>query len=134
MELAPRHLEAVGLNPEDYKHVLWKGKGEGYVDYACSLPPEVKIVCFNGLRSAKDQEVLKNYVNLLSDAYNDGTKIDENQKRKLAKRALEKAEAVSNKTKPTKTAPAEKNEPAVVATKPGKPGKLDPNRLKPFEN
>lgn len=124
-------IKQVGLNPADFQGILREGE-----DYACSLPIEVKIVCFNGLRSAKDKEVLRNYVNLLSDAFNDGTKIDENQKKKLAKRALAKAEAVSNKTKTTKTAPAEKNEPAVVATKPvkpGNPGKLDPSRLAPYE-
>ncbi|WP_257284505.1 hypothetical protein [Endozoicomonas sp. SESOKO1] len=129
MILNAQHIKQAGLDPNKFQKVLEEGE-----DYASSLPPKVKIACFNGLRSVKDKELLKNYVNLLSEAINKGTKIDENQKIQLAQRALEKAEAVCNKTKPTKTVPAEKNEPIVVATKPSKAVKLDPSRLKPFEN
>lgn len=104
-----------------------------YLDPASALGTapgnvELKAKFFGGERSVK---MLGNYVKYLADCINKGEKIDRNLAARLAELAEKNAEEAKNKTKPAETAPAEKNEPAVVATK---PGKLDPSRLKPFEN
>ncbi|MGI2028555.1 hypothetical protein [Endozoicomonas acroporae] len=128
MKIGADALREMGIDPNQFNEV------SKHVDLAAACSREVKQAWFENKWSVEAKNELKNLVNYLASAIDHGTDVKEDVKKALADRALQNAEAVSNKTKATKKAPAEKNEPAVVATKPGKPGKLDPNRLKPFEN
>ncbi|MGO0306806.1 hypothetical protein ACTL6P_09360 [Endozoicomonas acroporae] len=128
MKIGADALREMGIDPNQFNEV------SKHVDLAAACSRKVKQAWFENKWSVEAKNELKNLVNYLASAIDHGTDVKEDVKKALADRALQNAEAVSNKTKATKKAPAEKNEPAVVATKPGKPGKLDPNRLKPFEN
>ena len=130
MQIGEEFLRGMGIDPNVYNKV------SEHVDLAAACSRKVKQAWFENKWSVEAKNELKNLVNYLASAIDHGTDVKEDVKKALADRALQKAEAVSNKTKATKTAPAEKNEPAVVATKPvkpGNPGKLDPSRLAPYE-
>ncbi|MBO9479897.1 hypothetical protein [Salinisphaera sp. G21_0] len=130
MKIGAEFLREMNIDPEKFNKV------SEHLDLAAACSREVKQAWFENKWSVETKKELRNLVNYLASAIDDGTEVKEDVKKALADRALQKAEAVSNKTETTKTAPDEKNEPAVVATKPvkpGNPGKLDPSRLAPYE-
>ena len=114
-------------------HLIPKILDEEHLDLACLVPFKAKVHFFDGSRSVIAKETMENYVKLLVSSIETGQELNQKQCKKLALRAFEKAESAKKTVNRIKPEPAEKSEPVVASTKPGKIGKLDPKLLARFE-
>lgn len=125
MKISPEFLKSIGVKPSHFKDFE-------HTDLAALVPFKAKVHFFDS-RSVLARATMENYVKYVVSSIERGEQLSPDQCRRLAERAFDSAEAAKNKTKPVKAEPAEKSEPEVAATKPRRPGKLDPNLLGRFE-
>lgn len=127
MIITDTYLESMNVPTHLISKIL---KDDKHLDLACLVPFKAKVHFFDGARSVIAMKTMENYVKLLVSSIETGEELSQARCKTLAQRAFEKAESAKNRVKPK---PAEKNEPVVASTKPGKSGKLDPKLLARFD-
>ncbi|WP_422448316.1 hypothetical protein [Endozoicomonas sp. ALB091] len=90
MKIGEEFLRGMGIDPNVYNKV------SEHVDLAVACSRKVKQAWFENKWSVEAKNELRNLVNYLASAIDDGTEVKEDVKKALADRALQNAEAVSN--------------------------------------